>query len=315
MPDLGSSKHHPAGGAVHHCDNEQIGFLMLRHQQFGDRESMAAILELSRPRALTLIRFHKTTRFKSEDELLSDIDFKLMRAVAKFDPQKGTAFTFVSRVVMNVLYTSVSNARKASRRCSELDAGLLGTLPARDGELSGRAASEDIMHRIKSGVKSILTDPAELSAQRWYIESFTDEGFAAKRHQCANAAMAVYQLSHARSRELYDLTMLEVRRVLYAEVKGRQQIIAGRLIGTRGAWMVRYRLLLTAAEFTKFVTLMRDLAPYLLLIVDPENRNRRRDRNPVISRRNVELILNGYPDAPLLFNGSISKDKDPIIGD
>jgi hypothetical protein len=54
-----------------------------------------------------------------------------------------------------------------------------------------------------------LTDETELSAQRWYIESFCADGFEHRRHECADAAMTVYGLSHDRSRELYDLTMLE----------------------------------------------------------------------------------------------------------
>jgi hypothetical protein len=58
-------------------------------------------------------------------------------------------------------------------------------------------------------------------------------------------------------------------------------------------------------EFTKFVTLMRDLAPYLLLIIDPANRNHRRDRSPTIGRRNLEFILNGHPDALHLFTTSL----------
>jgi len=81
--------------------------------------------------------------------------------------------------------------------------------------------------------------------------------------------MAVYGVDHARSRELSELTMLEVRRILYPDLKGRQPIPAGRLLGTRGAWMARYRPLLSETEFTKVVVLMRDLAPYVLLIVDP----------------------------------------------
>ena len=37
-----------------------------------------------------------------------------MRVVDKFDPAKGSAFTFVSQVIANVLYTSVSTARRDS---------------------------------------------------------------------------------------------------------------------------------------------------------------------------------------------------------
>src|SRR5215469_14320417 len=97
------------------------------------------------------------------------------------------------------------------------------------------------------------------------------------------------------------LTMLEVRRILYADLKRRAPVIPGKLLGTRCAWMSRYAPLLTADEFTKFVVLMRDLAPYLLFIIDPQNRGHRSDRNPTIGRRNLELILNGHPDAVPLF--------------
>jgi hypothetical protein len=86
-------------------------------------------------------------------------------------------------------------------------------------------------------------------------------------------------------------------------LKRREPIPAGRLVGTRCSWMVRYRPLLSQMEFTKFVVLMRDLAPYLLLIIDSADGNRsgRQDRNPAIGRRNLELILNGCPEAVPLF--------------
>jgi hypothetical protein len=35
----------------------------------------------------------------------------------------------------------------------------------------------------------------------------------------------------------YDLTILEVRRVLYDDIARRQKIVPGRLLGTRFAWM------------------------------------------------------------------------------
>jgi hypothetical protein len=67
--------------------------------------------------------------------------------------------------------------------------------------------------------------------------------------------------------------------------------------------MTRYQPLLTPSEYTRFAVLMKDLAPYLLLlIVDPTKRNNhRQDRNPAIGRRNLEMILYGCPNATLLF--------------
>ena len=113
--------------------------------------------------------------------------------------------------------------------------------------------------------------------------------------------MGVYNLRHERSRELYDLTVLEVRRVLYPDLPPRPQIAPGRLVGTRGAWMMRFAPLLNASEFTKFFVLARDLGPFVVLLVDPANRSRRQDRSAAVTRRNLEFVLNGHPDAVLLF--------------
>jgi hypothetical protein len=259
---------------------------------------LAEIVTLTQARALTLIRFHKTTRYRREDELLSDVNFKLLRAVNKFDSAKGTAFTFVSQVVTNVLCTSVTNARKASAKYTGLDDDLINTLPAKSED---RTVADDITHRIKARARTTLTDPLELSAQRWYIESFTADGFESRRHECANAAMAVHNVGHGRSRELYDLTMLEVRRILYDDLKRWQPIVAGRLLGTRCAWMARYRSLLTESEFTKFVILARNLSPFILMLIDPASRSRRQDRNPAIGRRNLEWVIHGHPAAKPLF--------------
>jgi hypothetical protein len=58
---------------------------------------------------------------------------------------------------------------------------------------------------------------------------------------------------------------------------------------------------MTQNEFTKFVTLVKGLSPFVLLLVDPSNHSRRQDRCPAISRRNIDFILSGHPDAVPLF--------------
>jgi len=65
--------------------------------------------------------------------------------------------------------------------------------------------------------------------------------------------------------------------------------------------MVRYRPLLTEPEFTKFVVLVRDLGPFVIVLVNPESRSRRLDRNPTIDRRNLLWVMHGRPDALPLF--------------
>ena len=91
---------------------------------------------------------------------------------------------------------------------------------------------------------------------------------------------------------------------LWCSALGHAQKNQHRQNGRPGnTWILRYRELLSDSEFTKFVVFMRNLAPYLLLlIVDPSKaNNHRRDRNPTIGRQTLELILYGHPDAVSLF--------------
>jgi hypothetical protein len=53
-----------------------------------------------------------------------------------------------------------------------------------------------------------------------------------------------------------------------------------------------------------FVTLMRDLSPFVLLLVDPANHSRRQDRSGEVTRSNIDFVLNGHPEAVTLFDGS-----------
>ena len=68
-----------------HFGNSRFEQVVVRFQK-GDPDALNEIVELSQRRALTLIRFHGSARYCSESELLSDINFKLIKAVAKFDP-------------------------------------------------------------------------------------------------------------------------------------------------------------------------------------------------------------------------------------
>jgi hypothetical protein len=294
-----TSKHHPNGSAVSHCDNAQLEAAIFRYQG-GDAGSLGEVIRLAQPRATTLIRFYKTHLYKAEDELLSDVNFKLLRAVRKFNPSKGSAFSFISTVITSALQTTVTNTRRHWQRYTELDSVLVNTLPARSNDWS---VCDDLVHKVKSRVRTTLTDETELSACRWLTESFCQDGFASRRHACADACTGVFGLSCTRSRELHDLIMLEVRRTLFDDLRPRKQITPGRLLGTRGAWMARYSPLMTEPELTRFCILMANLAPYLmLLILDPSKANNHRaDRNPVIGRRNLELILYGCPDARPFF--------------
>jgi DNA-directed RNA polymerase specialized sigma24 family protein len=296
-----TSKHNPNGGATPHCDNGKLEKLIADYQAgTNPTAALAEIVELTQRRALTLIRFHQTTRYAPEDELLSDINVKLLRSISRFDPGRGSAFTYVSRVAQSVLWTAVTNARKNVARHVELDESLAGKLVAPTNSQSQESV-DDLADRIRRGVRTTLTNPAEIGMQRWFVDSFIDGAFELRRYVCANAAMRVYNLGHARSRELHDLTLLEIRRVLYDDLKRREPIPAGRLLGRREAWMLRFAPLMTANEFSKFFVLMLGLGPFCILLSDPSNHSRRQDRCGQISRKNIEYVLNGHPDATHLF--------------
>ena len=126
-------------------------------------------MELTQRRALTLIRFHRTNQYRSEPELLSDVHYKLIRSVAKFDPARGSAFTFVSHLIFNSLRTNATKARKSAGRFVELDEAVTDRLTT--APCKGREALEDVADRIRRGFKTTLNDPSELSAERWMVDS------------------------------------------------------------------------------------------------------------------------------------------------
>ena len=184
------TKHHPGGGGAMHCDSAQIERLICEYQTNRDTETLGAILALTQKRAETPIRFYQTTKYRPEEELLSDINWKLVKVIDSFNPHRGSAFTFVSSVIWSTLSTAVMNARRDSAHKLLLDEKLTQKLAAPNTETSHML--EDLRDRIKTGVRSTLSDPTELEVQRWLVDSFCDEGFEHRRHECSDAAMTVF---------------------------------------------------------------------------------------------------------------------------
>jgi hypothetical protein len=286
------------GNAEPHFNNARLEECIGRFQREGDAASLSEIVELSQPRAETLIRFHNTHHYRSEDELLSDINFKLLRSIAKFDPAKGSGFTYVSKIIDSSLRTSVTITRRNWLRNCELSDELANTLHAKTNDQSN---IDDIAHRIRSGIRTTLDNESELQAARWLVNSFLDGAFELPRWECANATEAVYGIGHHRSRELHDLIWLAIRRVLYDDLPPRQPIAPQRLCGTRSHWIVRFQPLLTGAEFTKLTILTRNLSPFVIMMSSPQSKSRRLDRNPPISREMLLWTIHGHPSAKPLF--------------
>jgi hypothetical protein len=294
------SRHNPSGDGIHHFDNDGLERLIAEHQT-GNPSALSEIVRLTQPRAEALIRFHKTTKYKPEDELLSDVNYRLVKNVGKFNPARGSAFTFISALIWNTLRSNVTLARKFISRHVELDEAIAEKLSVDPLRTRGREALDDIAVRLRREMRTTLADPAELEAMRWYVDSFVGGAFELRRHQCSNAAMTVYGLSHDRSRELYDLTLLEIRRLTYDDFAPRKLVPPSRLAPTRSRWAVRFAGLMSREEFTKFAHLTRDLSPFVLFLIAPNASSRRQDRNPPITRETIQWALCGHPEARPLF--------------
>jgi hypothetical protein len=136
----------PNGNGTEHLDNGRLEQAIARFQLQGDANALGEIITLTEKRALTLIRFHKTARYVPEDELLSDVNCKLLKSVGKFDRAKGSAFTFLSQVIMNTLRTSVTNARAVFSQYVEFDDAIANKLRT-NGETESQDAIDDLAHR------------------------------------------------------------------------------------------------------------------------------------------------------------------------
>ena len=282
-----------------HLDNGAIEEAIGKYKHTGSTAALSTVLTLARERIQTLIRFNATARYVSEPELVADVNYKIIRSIHKFDSARGSGFTFVSMLALNVLRSNVTAARKLAARTVPLDETVINSLPentrSRDGE-----RLEDVADKVRREAKSALCLEEERATQRWYIQSFCVEGFEARRHSCANAAVRAFGLDHGRAREVFDLSMLEVRRVLFDDLKRHKPVIS-RLRGTHCFWMTKLRPLLSDIEFAKFYWLMRGLSPGTIFLIHPQNRSRRVDRNRPVTRESLLWILDGHPLATRLF--------------
>jgi hypothetical protein len=129
--------------------------------------------------------------------------------------------------------------------------------------------------------------------------SFLDAEFYLKRHQAADAMTEVYGLSYRRSRELFDLTLVAVRRELVSN-RHLPPIPPKALIGNRGRALIRFAKHLSPDEFTRLAVLLRDIAPSAVYAVRPANIAAMRRGEPGPIRTNLGLVLYGSPyDRPL----------------
>jgi hypothetical protein len=199
-------------------------------------------------------------RFEDIDEIMQKLRIKIWRVLPQFDASRGKFFTFVTIVVHNTLGHINTELINRSSRFTSIESNgessLLDVLPAPEDYCDVR---EEVNVNIMN-VRTTCTIYKEIKAQRWLVLSFIESQFTIRRHEAANAMVKVFAISKDRSRELYDQTLLELRRQLLHHAKIPTMKLS-QLLGTRQKPLAPYLKTQGQERFDKLVFLMRGVAP------------------------------------------------------
>jgi hypothetical protein len=289
---------HPEGGQ-HYFDSARVGELMALYNA-GEAGVIDELLARCKPLVRSLIKYRQANQYVPTDELTNLVYIKIWKSTRLYDPNRGSPFSFIARVTYSVMCSAISDVWQRTDRFTGLNNEVAESVFAHNGV----EAIEDLVGRIRAAIRTIVNLPCEIEAQRWFFQSLVDSRFVLRRHQVADCAMQVFQLSHSRSRQLYDMTILETRRVLLGDHRV-SMVQPHQLRGTRIEALIKYSSYLSESDFSKLVCLLRDLPPALILNSEPSNiaRFRRGDREAIVE--NLRLILDGDPRAKPLFNDQL----------
>jgi hypothetical protein len=253
----------PAPGAKQIFDETVIKALVLDWQEFHTEACFERILELIDGMVHAIVYTRGIHRYEEMDEIVQKLRIKIWRVLDMFDVERGSIHNFLTIVVHNTLgHINTELINRAARFCSTEsmngERSLLDRTPAPDCDTCG---SDDLTYRLMQ-VKTTRTDAKELDAQRWLVRSFIDSGFLIRRYEAANAMTKVYDIPGDRSRQLYDETLVEIRRQVIQFIKVPH---AGKMRGTRQKPLAPLREHLTEERFDKLVFLLRGIAPSVRL--------------------------------------------------
>ncbi len=244
----------------HFFDEEEVKALVVLYLKDKSEDIFAEILRQIDGVIHAIIYERGIHRYEDMDELVQKIHIKIWRVLGKFDPARGKFYSFITIVTHNTLGHINTELINRSSKFTPLeingDKSLLDTLPAKDDDSEMR---EDVSVNINK-ILTTCTIDKEINAQRWLVRSFVDSNFSIRRHEAANCMMKVFAISKERSRELYDQTLLEVRRQLlqYAKIP---MVKVSQLRGTRQKPLALYFKTQGQERFNKLVFLMRGIAP------------------------------------------------------
>jgi hypothetical protein len=187
---------------------------------------------------------------------------RLVRGLERhYSPQKGALFSYVVKTAENAAVDQLRRKLGRDRFFMPLDDSLLARLSVNGA--SHRYVVADLTFKVLQ-TKTTSCDANEVSAQKWLIKNLLAFGFVFRRHEAANSMSVVFSIDPTRSRQLYDLTLLSVRRMLLSERKLRP-VSANELRNSRTRALLRYRSQLSEEEFARLCFLMRGLSPVAII--------------------------------------------------
>jgi hypothetical protein len=241
-------------------DEEEVKALVVEYLKEKDGAIFAQILSKIDGVIHAIIYERGINRYEEMDELVQKLHIKIWRVLPKFDPARGKLYSFITIVAHNTLGHINTELINRSSKFTPIEVNgersLIDTLPARD---DNSEMHEDVSVNIKK-ILTCCTIDREIKAQQWLVRSFIESHFSIRRHESANCMMKVFNISKERSRELYDQTLLEVRRQLlqYAKIPA---VRVSQLRGTRQKPLASYFKTQGQERFNKLVFLMRGVAP------------------------------------------------------
>jgi hypothetical protein len=231
------------------------------YKESGAIAEMDRLLRLLLPVAETVV-CKKLGYISGEfDEIRSYVLLRLCRGLTRrYDPVRGSLFNFTTKLTENCLIDQLRRKASRDKYFIALDDVMLARFCANGA--THKYVVCDLVYRVMQ-VRTVFCDRHELEAQRWLVRNLVVSDFCFHRWQAANSMTIVYDIPPERARQLYDITLLSVRRMLIGERK-LKPVSASDLRATRAKALVRYRAQLSEAEFARLVYLMRNLAPSLI---------------------------------------------------
>jgi hypothetical protein len=279
MSDQGKEKNPPL------FDEALVAGLILEWQATGEERTFNEILEACESTINWMLwRFGFRTDNADRADTRQKACIKLFKILLLYDPVRGRAFSFINNALQRFFISEFNNAAPRRQKEAQLfveDIDIERIRVESETEPPDREKLKEIARRIH-GLKTPRRKPAEREIQRWIVRVLLETDFRPRRHEVAETLRKVFRLSPERSRFLYDLTLVSVRRELLAE-RALAALNLATLTSKGEKALLRYRDRLSPPEFARLVFLMRGLSPDL------------------IEEFSLEEILHGFRKERLLF--------------